>query len=42
MIVDLGSGRSLIAATHDVEGTDYPRNKEVLEQMVGSLELPSS
>lgn len=41
-VVDLGNGRSLVATTHDVEGTDYHRNQEILGRMMASLDLLSN
>lgn len=38
-VVDLGDGRSLIAATHRTDAGEYRRNQDVLEQMVQSLDL---
>jgi hypothetical protein len=37
-LVDLGDGRTLVAATTDVAG-DYERNRAVLDAMVGTLTL---
>lgn len=41
-VVDLGNGRSLVATTHDVAGTDYQRNREILDRMMASIDLPAS
>lgn len=41
-VVDLGNGRALVATTHDIEGTDYQRNQEILGRMMVSLDLPST
>ena len=37
--VDLGGGETLIAETHDVPGSDYERNRRVLDEMLDTLEL---
>ena len=36
-VIDLGNGRSLVAATHAAEGANYDRNRRVLDAMVRSL-----
>jgi hypothetical protein len=36
--VDVGEG-TLIAETHDVEGTDHERNRRVLDEMVETFEI---
>ncbi len=36
--VDLGDS-TLVAETHDVEGTDYERNRRILDELIRSLEL---
>jgi hypothetical protein len=41
-VVLLGEGRTLIAATHDVNGAEYPRNQEILGRMVETLDVTSS
>ena len=37
--VDGGDGSTIVAQTHDVEGTDFERNRRVLDDMMESLEL---
>ncbi len=37
-IVDLGN-RTLIATTYDVPGNDYPKNKQILDDMLKTLEF---
>lgn len=38
--IDLGDGRTLVATTHNSNEAEYERDKEILKQMVQSLELP--
>lgn len=38
--IDLGDGKTLVATTHNSNETEYERDKEILKEMVKSLELP--
>ncbi|HVL50819.1 MAG TPA: hypothetical protein VM754_04890 [Actinomycetota bacterium] len=40
-LVLLGESRTLTLTTHQVEGADYERNRQVLDQMATRLELPN-